>query len=556
VNPASAAVVLGGTQQFRLVPATGTGAPLSASWSVNNIQGGNSTVGTIDSTGKYTAPKSFPSANILTVTGAASSGTGSANLIVVFPNDNHSAQSSPVKLGTTGGNSSDKVTDGVTTTCCSGTLGSLIQRGGTFFILSNNHILSKSDAGAPGDAIGQPGLVDNNCNPGAVIANLSEHAALRPTTITNTGACANQPAPCGQAPSNVDAAIAAIVAGGVDTSGAILDLGPPGTSRIGAAPPSATVANPATVMATNEGVTKSGRSTGLTCSTVESVATTVSVVYDAACGGPTAFTATFLNQIIIGGGGFSASGDSGSLIVTSDTARPVGLLYGGNSSSTSANPIQDVLAAFTNGSGTPAIVGGGDHKVSCDPTASSPAVLAPSNAGFAALTVQERERVALARKKNAPVLMQDPAVKSVTAGASEDHPEEGALVIHISGSLRSAVPAVMDGVRTKIVAAAQGPTKQLPVLSIPEIDRALAVKTAHADALMAQGGGAIQGVGVGRSNDNPAEAAIVVYVLTGMKLSAIPATIDGVRTKIVEGDRFRAFGWGKADEPVTKCGKR
>src|SRR5262249_36776874 len=160
----------------------------------------------------------------------------------------------------------------------------------------------------------------------------------KPTTISTTGACAGQPAPCGPAPSNVDAAIAQIVAGQVDTSGSILDLGTLSGNSIGALPPSASTASPAIALESGEGVAKSGRRTGVTCSSLQSVIPPVTVQYAATCGGPTAFTATFSNQVIINGGNFSAPGDSGSLVVTSDTARPLGLLYGGNSTSSSANP--------------------------------------------------------------------------------------------------------------------------------------------------------------------------------------------------------------------------
>src|SRR5215471_11432650 len=126
-----------------------------------------------------------------------------------FPNDQHLAQALPVKMGTTGGNSTDSTTNGTKITCCSGTLGALIQRGGVFFVLSNNHVLDKSSLGAPGDPITQPGLIDNNCNAGMVVAHLSEAAALKPSPCT--GICT------GPAPSNVDAAIAQIVGGAVDT---------------------------------------------------------------------------------------------------------------------------------------------------------------------------------------------------------------------------------------------------------------------------------------------------------------------------------------------------
>src|SRR3990172_6999191 len=51
LSPGSAVVTLGATKQFTL--ATGETA---ATWSVNGVEGGNSTVGTISTDGLYTAP--------------------------------------------------------------------------------------------------------------------------------------------------------------------------------------------------------------------------------------------------------------------------------------------------------------------------------------------------------------------------------------------------------------------------------------------------------------------------------------------------------------------
>jgi hypothetical protein len=56
---------------------------------------------------------------------------------------------------------------------------------------------------------------------------------------------------------------------------------------------------------------------------------------------------------------------------------------------------------------------------------------------------------------------------------------------------------------------------------------------------MSQAG--IQGVGVAVSKENPFETALAIYVVRGTKHSAIPPTIDGIRTQIIEGARFRAY---------------
>src|SRR5438477_12375400 len=106
-------------------------------------------------------------------------------------------------------------------------------------------------------------------------------------------------------PSNVDAAIAQIVPGMVDTSGTILDLA--GANQPAA--PSATLADPNTVLSSNEGVAKVGRSSGLTCSTVISVSTALTINYETGCGSSTSFKVAYTNQLVISGSSFSAAGD-------------------------------------------------------------------------------------------------------------------------------------------------------------------------------------------------------------------------------------------------------
>ena len=526
VTPASASVALGQSAAFSAHAASGSTPAVT--WSVNGVNGGNSALGTISSSGVYTAPSSFPANNKVTIAATAKSNAGehaSATATIVFPNNNTKPETSPVHLGTSGGNNTD-ISGNM---CCSGTLGALVSRGGTLYILSNNHVLDKSDAGKVGDPIGQPGLVDNNCSGGAVVAHLSQAANLQS--------------------SNVDAALAQIVAGAVDTSGAILDLGAQGNSSIAAAPPSSTLAQPSAVLSGNEGVAKSGRSTGLTCSTLSSVSTDVQVDYDKSCGGAKAFTVVFNNQVVIDGATFSAGGDSGSLVVTSDTARPVGLLYAGSNTGTVANPISDVMNALQdpNTHAVPQIVGGGDHAVSCAPTAttqSAQATVAPSSAMVAR---SELDRATAVKERNAQTLMSDPALTGVGVGASADEPGRASIVIYVNGTPLKPIPAQIDGVRTKVVygtrfQAQSAAAGQPRPVATDEMQRGVAAKQLRAADLLKQQG--IIGVGVGRSDDAPGESAVVVYMEKGMAHAAVPATINGVRTKVVETQRFKAFGWG------------
>jgi len=455
--------------------------------------------------------------------------------MVDYPNDNAGGQSLPIKLGTSGGNANDLGTK----VCCIGTLGSLLMRGGVFYVLSNNHVLARSGQGVAGEEIDQPG--QSSCFPGEnAVAHLTEAAALKPNPCNGS--------PCtGPAPSNVDAAIAQIVSGTVDTSGNILDLGAAGSTSIAPAPPSATLANPANVLAANEGVTKSGRTTGLTCSTLQSVSTNIQVSYDSSCGGSVAFNAQYTNQVVVNGGTFSSGGDSGSLIVTSDTARPVALLYGGNNTSTTGNPIQDIIATFTNGSGAPAFVGGADHTVSCQPTAQASSTTAGQGAqNVATLTPGEVERAKNARDAHASQLMGDPGVAEVSVGASADGPRQGAVLVRVTSSLHAAIPEILDGVRTRVIYNGV----PVPRASVADIREGALIKDKHVEELFQLSG--VQGVGVGVSDDNTAETALVIYVDIGQPRAEIPAVIDGMRTKIIEGDRFRAFEWGS--QPAKRPG--
>ena len=64
------------------------------------------------------------------------------------------------------------------------------------------------------------------------------------------------------------------------------------------------------------------------------------------------------------------------------------------------------------------------------------------------------------------------------------------------------------------------------------------MKEAHVNEYFGKQG--IRGVAVGRSTDNPAEAAIIFYTTVGVNNMMIPAVIDGVRTRVIEGTPFHA----------------
>jgi hypothetical protein len=236
------------------------------------------------------------------------------------PGGGHTArQTPPIQLGTSGGWRYD-LANGY---CCGGTLGSLVSIGGIQHILSNYHVLEadivpggNSRVATTGDPVIQPGLIDVNCT----AANAQNVATLvKRSSLPG---------------SNVDCAIARVISGQVRTDGAILEIGTISGTTVGAS--------------INQAVKKSGRTTGLTRSSVSGLNATISVAYDNECAGGAAFTKTFTGQIVITNRGskFLNSGDSGSLMVEDVTTNPraVGLLYAGSSTSAIANPINQVLS--------------------------------------------------------------------------------------------------------------------------------------------------------------------------------------------------------------------
>lgn len=228
-------------------------------------------------------------------------------------------QTPPIQMGTSGGWRYD-LANGY---CCGGTLGSLVLKGGQQYVLSNYHVLEadivnggNSRVAQAGDPVVQPGLIDIGC-----VAGNGQNVATLSGIKSLPG-------------SNTDCAIAQVISGMVRTDGAIIDIGTISASTVGAS--------------IGQAVKKSGRTTGLSRSSVSGLNATVSVAYENECAGGSAFTKTFTGQIVIRNRGskFLNSGDSGSLMVEdiSTNPRAVGLLFAGSSTSAIANPIGHVLS--------------------------------------------------------------------------------------------------------------------------------------------------------------------------------------------------------------------
>ena len=200
-----------------------------------------------------------------------------------------------------------------------GTIGARVTDGSNVYALSNNHVYANQNNAVLGDKVLQPGAYDGGADPADAIGTLSDFEDIVFSTSTSTN-------------NVIDAAIALS-----STS----DLGNATPSNGYGTPKSTTVAP-----ALNAAVKKYGRTTGLTKGRITGINATVNVGYGTG-------VARFVNQIVIGPGGFSAGGDSGSLIVmdgkgknNADNLKPVGLLFAGSASVTIANPIKAVLDRF------------------------------------------------------------------------------------------------------------------------------------------------------------------------------------------------------------------
>jgi hypothetical protein len=550
VSPAAVSVEVFNTQQFS---ATINGqASTAVTWQVNGVTGGNTTTGTISTAGLFSAPHSISNSiipansapvtvQIRAVSTANTSDTGTATVTLTVPNQ--SAQAKPIVLGSSGSNLNDTSTSGNSVTCCGGTLGALVTRGGTQYILSADHVLARSGAGVAGDPIVEPGLIDTNCSSSqtTTVANLTQGSFSN-----NTG--------------TVDAAIAQVVSGAVNSSGNILLLGS-STDASGVPVAGAPNGGNGQAASVNLAVAKSGRTTGLTCSTVGATTLTVSVDYTTNCNGSgTKFTVIYHNQVSVVGGDFSGAGDSGSLIVTQSNATPVALLYAGSSTDTVGNPVSDVLNFFASGGNAVSFVGAArtGSVIGCSLPGPQAAMAARVTAQKVTPSNEALVRATTVRDAHGSELLGHPEVQTIGVGASYDNPSEAAILLFVTkGQPRTNLPAVVDGVRTRIIegesfsqqgllspeestALEQAAAAPQLVYSIPEAEvaRAKVVHAAHVDELMKMNG--VQGVGITSSVDSPGEAALMFFLIEGVPHPAIPPAIDGVRTRIRVSSRFHA----------------
>jgi hypothetical protein len=502
----------------------------------------------------YTAPASLSATGatwIVAKVGSSPSRTSAEVLLnttgVSSNPATHQAQlSTPVLLGSSGGNNKDYDTQGnQIVDCCGGTLGSLIQDGsGRHYLLSSNHVLARSDHASVGESIVQPGLIDNNCTPNG------EGAGTTPVgSLTNW-------LPLSSAATNADAAIAQVDSGAVNSAGSILELGgKQADGTLAAAPPGiSSTGGKGETAALDLVVAKSGRTTGLTCGGISALNLDVTVDYYLDCAETKPYlTKTYSNQLAISGNQFSDAGDSGSLVVDAANAEPVGLYFAGGTdvagmSQGVASPAGDVLTelgAQAGGGTSYTFVGGADHPVSCLNYGGSAAAAAQART----LSDAENGRAQQALGDARALVNPWGGILGVATGKSSDHPGEGAVLLYVDESMTVNAPAIVGGVRTLVVptnahAVAFGSAPQTPLegrlvsaLPAAAFGPAAAIKQQVAHGLM-RGNPAFFGVGVGQSLDNPKEAALVIYVDRKQLPAQLPPTVSGLRTRYIVMDRL------------------
>jgi hypothetical protein len=335
-------------------------------------------------------------------------------------------QQFPIQLGTSGGN----INDSSKGFCYGGTLGALVEDvSGHQYILSNNHVLARTNAAASGEDIIQPGLIDQSpaCfkDNTDVVADLTTFIPILFKTK-------------GTIPSNaVDAAIAQVRAGYVDPTGFIIDIG--------------TLSSDTMAPRLGMAVKKSGRTTGLTNGNITAVNATIDVSYGSGK------TARFVNQIVVGTGDFIAAGDSGSLMVEDVATNPsaVGLLFAGSSTTAIANPIDGVLDSFgvsmvagPSASLMGKILAWAKRLLSVSESQAANAQL-PPQASQAAVDAVRR-----VKERHEGRLLAIPGVIGAGVGVSEKAIGQAAIevyVIQATESLKQALPKSLDGVDVKIV---------------------------------------------------------------------------------------------------------
>jgi hypothetical protein len=303
--------------------------------------------------------------------------------------------------------------------CITGTLGALALISGDNYALSNDHVLggpiSATQNGATTtNPVWEPGPGDFFCETPPSVGNFFAAPTLS---------------------KGVDAALATLTSGQINTTGQIYNIGiPSGTG-------SASV---------NEHVAKQGRSSALTCGTIMSIADVPNFPYNV-CGKkfPVSFTKQLIIKSVDPSYPFTIGGDSGSLIVDAGTAQAVGLNFGGGVKGTTkltyANPIEKVMSVLSKVAGeSVTLASGAAHPIAGCHFGTAEVILAP----------EEEERAEDIKRRYEATLFQDQAIIGVGVGAEESDPSKPSIVVLVERDrYHQPIPTILDGVPVRIIPA-------------------------------------------------------------------------------------------------------
>lgn len=305
------------------------------------------------------------------------------------------------------------------TSCQAGTLGALALVSGNNYVLSNDHVLGGPISGTQNtatstNAVWEPSNLDFLCETPPSVGNFFDAPTLK---------------------SGVDAALASLTAGQINTTGQIYNIGIPsgtGSASVG------------------EHVAKQGRSSALTCGTVQvAKMKVVTITYDVCGNKNKTFTVPFTGQIWITSADssypFLLPGDSGSLLVDAGTAKAVGLLFAGSTTTgiAYANPIKAVLHELSLVTGESVTLAAGPTHAVAGCHFSKPQVI---------LAREEEERADVIKRHYEAAILQDPAVIGVGVGAEESDPSRPSIVVLVErNQYHQPIPTILDGIPVRII---------------------------------------------------------------------------------------------------------
>jgi len=215
------------------------------------------------------------------------------------------------------------------------------------YLVSNNHVIGRSNNAQPGEAVVQPGTLDLTTTELQLMPTLAILQATLQVAEMTAVVQINFMTPSNIPVNTVDVALARLTNSSRSTS-ELHRLTYGGSIRAVAAP---YTLDPTTgALQGSAMVYKVGRTTGYTEGIVTNVAGTAVLSYN----GNSAY---YANQIIVqdtsdNGGPFSNRGDSGSGVLN-DRHELVGLLFAGSAGHTLVNPIDEVLQGLKAAAGIP-----------------------------------------------------------------------------------------------------------------------------------------------------------------------------------------------------------